>query len=260
MAFARMGECAHSYLTRWLEGDTAIVLSSMETFSGKDDMSLEDAEKRLRTEKRQGRPMEVPAASAWKTLQAIRAKHAQQRASKKRKQDAFLQQSWQVFRNGMASADIADPELLGNARASCITRGNKLLQSADFLSQFRGVLLLTQASISYQEARDKKIVHYLQTLHDAGDTCGPMKALLHKLLVRWQKEKMEKRNAGADGHGFMGGDSAEMKTFGSAFGSNFLGRLGSSPTGFWGNELHFVIPNVSHTRESHRHSATSCGA
>jgi len=41
-----------------------------------------------------------------------------------------------------------------------------------------------------------------------------MKALLHKLLVRWQKEKMEKRNAGADGHGFMGGDSAEMKTFG----------------------------------------------
>lgn len=111
-----MGECAHSYLTRWLEGDTAIVLSSMETFSGKDDMSLEDAEKLLRTEKRQGRPMEVPAASAWKTLQAIRAKHAQQRASKKRKQDAFLQQSWQVFRNGMASADIADPELLGNAR------------------------------------------------------------------------------------------------------------------------------------------------
>lgn len=204
MAFARMGECAHSYLTRWLEGDKAIVLSSMETFSGKDDMSLEDAEKLLRTEKRQGRPMEVPAASAWKTLQAIRAKHAQQRANKKRKLDAFLQQSWQVFRNGMASADIADPELLGNARASCITRGNKLLQSADFLSQFRGVLLLTQASISYQEAREKKIVHYLQTLHDAGDTCGPMKALLHKLLVRWQKEKVEKRNAGADGHGFMG--------------------------------------------------------
>ena len=51
MAFARMGECAHSYLTRWLEGDKAIVLSSMETFSGKDDMSLEDAEKLLRTEK-----------------------------------------------------------------------------------------------------------------------------------------------------------------------------------------------------------------
>ena len=27
--------------------------------------------------------------------------------------------------------------------------------------------------------------------------------------------------------------------------------LFSSPRGFWGNELHFVIPNASHTRESH---------
>ena len=36
--------------------------------------------------------------------------------------------------------------------------------------------------------------------------------------------------------------------------------LFSSPSRFWGNEFHFVIPNVSHTRESHRHSATSCGA
>eukprot|EP00435_Cladocopium_sp_Y103_P004297 s1338_g1.t1 len=71
--FALIGECPHTNLVIYLNGDPSIPpLAPLSALTVKDALALQDADVELREEKKSGRPMKLPKQSAWLTLTELR--------------------------------------------------------------------------------------------------------------------------------------------------------------------------------------------
>ena len=79
----RFGTCAHAHFVRFLEGDNVSLASQAEMIAKDSEGTVEDADSKLR-KRLGGRPLQLPSASAWCTLEYIRKQHAKKMAEKKR--------------------------------------------------------------------------------------------------------------------------------------------------------------------------------
>lgn len=116
--FAKGGACPHVELTRWLEGDPAISLATLDQFVEKDAAtSISQADDRLQHEKGAGRHCQMPAKFAWTTMQAIRAQVTKQAESRKRKADERKEALMEsVQKRAITSSETEAPVLHGQQR------------------------------------------------------------------------------------------------------------------------------------------------
>ena len=88
--FIKSGQCAHVAYVRWLEGDGEIQLAALKDFTrGRGQRSAVEVESIARApaiaraQPRGGRPLKLPTAAAWVTLDDIERKAAQRWAKRK---------------------------------------------------------------------------------------------------------------------------------------------------------------------------------
>lgn len=84
-------------------------------------------------------------------------------------------------------------------KAKSITKASQILESATtFMDHFQGLLLVQQCNITWQEAREKKIVHFVQALHESQSPMKmPCSILINALIRKWTEEKREQRQSQA---------------------------------------------------------------
>ena len=71
------------HFVRFLEGDDVFLASQAEMIAKDSENTVDDADAKLR-KRLGGRPLQLPSASAWSTLEHIRKQHAKKIADKKR--------------------------------------------------------------------------------------------------------------------------------------------------------------------------------
>ena len=77
-----------------------------------------------------------------------------------------------------------------------MAKGAKILAEATtFPDHLQALLLLHQCNITWQEAREKKFVHFVQALHESQQSQTPLKIIVNALIQKWTAEKREQRQA-----------------------------------------------------------------
>ena len=197
-AFAKMGECAHQNITRFLEGDGAVSLSTLEDLTSHDSAAdLTSADDQIRASAA-GRKPSLPQSSAYLTLKEIQLKAQRKAENKKRQADEVKNATWKIFKDGMGTDFIVEPPPAGQARDSALTKAARILENHDdFNHRFQALTLAATARSSLAEARRIKLVHVVDALDNDPSTPLPLRALTGKLVAAWKAEKVASRKSDA---------------------------------------------------------------
>lgn len=186
----------HQDLTKFLRGDPAVSLSTLEDLTAGDaaaDLQAADEHKRAEAV---GRKPSLPQASALLTLKEIQLKAKHRSENRKRQACEIRQQTWKIFRDGMSSEFLVEPQPQGQQRESSLTRATKILnEHEDFNHIFIALNLIATARTSLAEARKHKIVHFVDALHNQSMTPLPLRSLTGKLMAAWRAEKANSRQS-----------------------------------------------------------------
>ena len=115
--FALMGECSHINFVLWLNADPSIPpLAPLSSLTLKGVGRLSEADEELRRGAAKGRPLKLPEASAWLTLQHLRLRCEKRSEIRRQARTEQQKAAWKIFREGLPTSP--DDALNGQARRS----------------------------------------------------------------------------------------------------------------------------------------------
>ena len=190
--FMRQAECAHELFVRWLNADPAVVFGQLRAQTrGEGNINPQQLETTMRLRATGvGRPVNIPAAAALSTMDAIRDRAKKRSDAIRASTKAEKEKVWQHFgtpQDGQGD-DVSKAELMvpGAARSAKLRSVAFDLKSRLFPVYFSALLSVETLRVTVAEGKEFGIGELMT--HFIRNSPMPSKALCHKIVKRWQSE------------------------------------------------------------------------
>eukprot|EP00435_Cladocopium_sp_Y103_P067877 s392_g30.t1 len=133
-------------------------MAPMSALTVKDAPTLHDADVELREEKKSGRPMKLPKASAWLTLTELRQRLEKRQELQKQTRTEERQKVWKLYREGLGAGTEEAP-MAAQERTIALSKTAAKLVSQDFAKTFNALATLAWCKPTKDEAKQHGLLH-----------------------------------------------------------------------------------------------------